>query len=100
MRGGVKALVAAVDVPSMGDADDYDDKPGILDRIDDAIVALPNPVEFMTAELLASWGPRLFGQRANTGQKPPDVASGQRAKIFGDGFPEDDFITCHAPSDP
>jgi len=61
----------SVDIAPVPHANDSDDQYIIIDRIKDAVSALPNPIPLLARQLFASGRSRIFGQRPDGGH---DVA--------------------------
>lgn len=76
-EGNLPVHVAAIPDPHHGD-----DQLPVGDLVEDAIVALPDTVLVLAAELLAANGSRIFGQGANLRDDTPTVPEGMRSISF------------------
>ena len=68
----------------MPDLDHFDHDPSVVDRIDDPVDSLPNAIELVIGEFLASGRSRCVAQRLDAGQDASDVALGDVTQILGD----------------
>ena len=87
---------APVDIPSMADSDHVYYKLLIMDRIENAVGALANPIDVPARELLISPGTGIFGE----GRYPVDYASSVPAgtdllNLSCSRRLDDDPISCH-----
>jgi hypothetical protein len=69
----------AVDILSMADFHDYHDYGLVVDRVNDAIGTLTNPILLFAGQFLAAIGPWIGGQR-------PDAVHDSRPIFFGQIF--------------
>ncbi len=83
----------------MTDPGDDDGKYVILDLVNDAIVALSNPVQVSARELLTSGWAGIIRQGFDPLEDSSDVLLRGGAKILRHGFLEEQAISCHALSD-
>jgi hypothetical protein len=85
----------------MADLDDEHDEPVVLDRVDDPIDALSNPIEVATGELLAALWTGIFGQAADSIRYLlPVPLARKRLELSGCRRLDEDFKSCHAASGP
>ena len=68
----------------------------VLDRIDDAIIALPDSVAFPGRQLLRSRRARDVGKFLDSADDSLDVLLGDPVQVLADGFAEQDAISGHA----
>jgi hypothetical protein len=72
-----------IDITTMADFDDHDDKIKILNRIQDPIVSLSNTVLVVPRELLAAWRPRVARQRQDVRDDPSAILLWESFYLFG-----------------
>jgi hypothetical protein len=72
----------AVDLSAVADLDDHDDEVGIVNDVKDTVVALAQPVEFVTGEFLAPRRPRVAREALNVGDDPTTVFLRQGLDVF------------------
>lgn len=87
--------LASIDLATMPDLE-YLDCPGVIvNRIHDPVISLPNPVSFLSRQLLAALRPRFFPQRPDPFENPPQVLFGDPLQFVGRGFPDEELISSH-----
>ena len=59
-----------VDARAVGDSDDVDDEKLVLDRVDDAMLALADPVSILAGQLLTSRRTRILGEGVDSVYNP------------------------------
>ena len=76
----------------------YDDDQALLvvDRIDHAVVALPNPVLLLARQLLGARRPGIGGQLADSLREPLAVSPGDAFELLGRAWLNENAIACHA----
>ena len=78
------AAELTVDVVAMADLDDRQDHPLIVDGVNDAMSALPDPVLFQGRQLFASSRPRVARKALNAVYDSAPVASVRKSvELFG-----------------
>jgi len=65
------------------DLEDLDGSPLIVDRIDDPVVPLPDPVSFLGRKLLAALRPRLVAERPDPFDDSANVLFRNPAQLSG-----------------
>jgi hypothetical protein len=73
----------------------FDNSAGIVDRIDNPIIPLPNPVSLLGREFFASMRPRFLTQRTDSLNDPAQVSFGNPAQLIGRRFPDKEPIFFH-----
>jgi len=86
-----------VDFAPMTDLDYPNGQFGILYRIDDAVVPLPNTVFFLAGKLFASCRTGAFGKVSDSLDDPLQIVLGDGSKILSDRIFEKDAIGGHWP---
>ena len=64
----------------------------VINRVQDAIVSLPDAIPFVGGELFCTGRSWILGQTIDSFQDALDVLFGNRAKILGNRLLEDYFI--------
>src|SRR5690606_16024008 len=91
------SLDVSIDVLAMTDPDDVDDQLVVVDRIQDPVPALANPIAFVAGQLLRARGTRVVGQRLDAPDDPATVRLGGYPLEFLDsGLLDPQAIACHA----
>jgi hypothetical protein len=85
VAGEVIVVSSAIDILSMTDFDDMNDQNTILDRIQNAVLALSNTVSLTTGQLLRSRRARVISKGFDTLDDPSPI--GFRSNSFK-------FFTC------
>jgi len=103
-RGKEKTVVrgSAVDLATMAELEDRYDLLGVVNRVDDSVVALPNPVPVVVSgQLLAPARARVAGQGLNSSGKTLAVGlRSDRRQFLGGRTLDEDSISCHAVASP
>jgi hypothetical protein len=80
---------------------DINDQLIVLDCIQNAILALADPIPLTTGQLQRTIGAGVINQGSDTLNYPSPVRFGSNAfEFFASGFPDPDAISCHAVSGP
>jgi hypothetical protein len=72
----------AVDVATVGDLHDLDQRGGVVHLVEHAVVALPQPVALLARELLGAGRPRVVAQRLDPSEDAPQVGRGTPRMSF------------------
>ena len=81
----------------MADFDHPHGQLGVLDRVDDAVITLANPVPFLAGELFAANGAGVFGKGADSLHDPLQVVFGDGVQVLPDRLLKEDAIDGHWP---
>ena len=73
---------SAICVPAMADLDDEDGLLGVVNGIDDSIIALADPVFFFLGKLLPALRTGIFRQAGNALDQPGQVCGGEPAQLL------------------
>lgn len=65
----------------MSDFQDFDRPFFIVDGIDDAVIALANPISNVSSQFFATERPRINGQGVNAASNAAKIVSGERFQL-------------------
>jgi hypothetical protein len=65
--------LSLVDLAPVPDLENFNDPHGIVDRIDNPVVSLPDPITLQRRQFLAAARPRLAPERSDPLDNPPQV---------------------------
>ena len=84
-----------IDVTTMADFNDHDDKIRILNLVQDPVVPLSKTVLVVPREFLAAWRPRVARQRRDLRDDPSAVLLPERLDILAGRRLDEQLIACH-----
>src|SRR3990172_4736106 len=89
-----------IDVTTMADLNDQDDKIKILNLVQDAVVPLSKTILVVPREFLAAWRPRVARQRRDLRDDPSAVLPREGLDLLAGRRLDDQPIACHDAEGP
>ncbi len=89
-----------IDVATMTDLDDHDDKSQVLNLVQDSVVPLSKAVSLLPRELFATRRPRIARQRRNLRDDPSALLLREGCDLLAGRRLDEKLIVCHDAGDP
>src|SRR3990170_803595 len=89
-----------IDVTTMADLNDQNDKIKILNLVQDSVVPLSKTVLVVPREFLAAWRPRVVRQRRDLRDDPSAVLLREGLDLLAGRRLDEQLITCHDAEGP
>src|SRR2546425_4961786 len=93
-----RSISSTVQVPGVTDLDHRHGLGCVIDRVEDAVVPLPDPILLLSGKLLHTRRPRRNGKPRELGGHLTANFRRESFEFLGGGTFDEDLIACHAAS--